>query len=80
ACMYFVCQLLGACLGVAMARGNTPGNVKLGVINYLHRAEASAAPGDTVKVDVIDGHKNAVGSSTGNQVAPTTGGEAYRRA
>ncbi|KAF8945757.1 hypothetical protein BGZ47_002036 [Haplosporangium gracile] len=196
ACMYFVCQLLGACLGVAMARGNTPDHVNLGVINYLqngeslargfflefwltcilcfvylmtteerskssfmaplpigftlfschlfatrydnasinparafatslvsrhftidhwiywigplgggimaaalyiffcyydfdivtaanmakHRAEVSAAPGDTVKVDVIDTHKNAVGISTGNQVAPTTGGEAYRRA
>jgi len=35
AIMYFICQLLGACLGVAMARGNTPDNAKLGVINYL---------------------------------------------
>ncbi|KAG0275461.1 hypothetical protein BGZ95_008759 [Linnemannia exigua] len=42
ACMYFVCQLLGACLGVAMARGNTPGNVKLGVINYLQHGESLA--------------------------------------
>ncbi|KAF9131593.1 hypothetical protein BGW39_001584 [Mortierella sp. 14UC] len=41
ACMYFVCQLLGACLGVAMARGNTPGNVKLGV-NYLKNGESLA--------------------------------------
>ena len=32
ACMYFVCQLLGAYLGVAMVQDSTPGRVKLGVI------------------------------------------------
>lgn len=45
-----------------------------------HRAEVAAAPGETVKVDVIDANKIAVGTSTGNQVGPVSGGEAYRRA
>lgn len=35
AIMYFVCQLLGACLGVAMARGTTPSSEHIGQINYL---------------------------------------------
>jgi len=39
AIMYFICQLLGACLGVAMARGTTPNNVYAGGINVLHNEE-----------------------------------------
>ncbi|KAG0293139.1 hypothetical protein BGZ96_003242 [Linnemannia gamsii] len=196
--MYLICQLLGACLGVAMARGTTPDSAKIGVINYLHngesiargfflefwltcilcfvylmtteeraksnfmaplpigftlfschlfatrytnasinparafatslvareftpdhwifwvgpfgggitaaalyiffcyfdfdivtaanraqhRAEVAAAPGEIVKVDVYDINKTSrgIGSSTGNQVGPAPGGEAYRRA
>jgi len=35
AIMYFFCQLLGACLGVAMARGTTPSSEHIGQINYL---------------------------------------------
>ncbi|KAF9115276.1 hypothetical protein BGX30_006369, partial [Mortierella sp. GBA39] len=40
ACMYFVCQLLGASLGVAMARANTPSNVQVGGINQLENGES----------------------------------------
>ncbi|KAF9284184.1 hypothetical protein BGZ68_004841 [Mortierella alpina] len=42
AVMYFVCQLLGACLGVAMARGTTPHSEQIGQINYLHNGESIA--------------------------------------
>ncbi|KAF9922138.1 hypothetical protein FBU30_007788 [Linnemannia zychae] len=42
AIMFFICQLLGACLGVAMAHGNTPNNVRIGVINYLQNGESLA--------------------------------------
>ncbi|KAF9543901.1 hypothetical protein EC957_000352 [Mortierella hygrophila] len=44
-----------------------------------HRAETAAAPGETVKVDVIDANKNDIGSSTRSQIAPSRS-EAYRRA
>ncbi|KAH7054769.1 aquaporin-like protein [Linnemannia elongata] len=37
AIMYLICQLLGASLGVAMARGTTPNNVYAGGINTLVR-------------------------------------------
>ncbi|KAF9116184.1 hypothetical protein BGW39_002796 [Mortierella sp. 14UC] len=40
AIMYFVGQLLGACLGVAMARGNTPNNVNVAAINLLKNEES----------------------------------------
>lgn len=39
AIMYLICQLLGASLGVAMARGTTPNNVYAGGINVLHNGE-----------------------------------------
>jgi len=42
AIMYFICQLLGACLGVAMARGNTPNNVNIAAINHLKNGESLA--------------------------------------
>ncbi|KAG0050549.1 hypothetical protein BGZ83_004672 [Gryganskiella cystojenkinii] len=42
AIMYFFCQILGACVGVAMARGTTPGTEKIGQINYLHNGETVA--------------------------------------
>ncbi|KAF9950454.1 hypothetical protein BGZ72_007887 [Mortierella alpina] len=42
AVMYFICQLLGACLGVAMARGTTPHSEQIGQINYLHNGESIA--------------------------------------
>lgn len=35
AILYWICQLLGAILGVAMARGVTPSNEALGQINHL---------------------------------------------
>lgn len=35
AIMYLICQLLGACLGVVMARGTTPNNADVASINYL---------------------------------------------
>ncbi|KAG0291804.1 hypothetical protein BGZ97_005788 [Linnemannia gamsii] len=46
------------------------------------RAEVAAAPGEIVKVDVIDTNKLSTnaGTSTGNMVGPNTGGEVYRRA
>jgi aquaporin related protein len=40
ACLYLICQLLGGSLGVAMARGNTPSNVKVGGINHLDNGES----------------------------------------
>ncbi|OAQ25008.1 aquaporin, partial [Linnemannia elongata AG-77] len=42
AIMYLICQLLGASLGVAMARGTTPNNVYAGGINVLHNEETLA--------------------------------------
>ncbi|KAG0197178.1 hypothetical protein BGX28_009312 [Mortierella sp. GBA30] len=39
AIMYFLCQLFGACVGVAMARGTTPAGERMGQINYLHNGE-----------------------------------------
>ncbi|KAG0016694.1 hypothetical protein BGZ81_011085 [Podila clonocystis] len=40
AILYFVCQLLGAMLGVAMARGVTPTSEALGQINHLMNGES----------------------------------------
>lgn len=47
-----------------------------------YHAEVEAGYGKTVKTDIYDDNKVSknVGSSTGNQVGPTTGGEVYRRA
>ncbi|KAG0066685.1 hypothetical protein BGZ92_005287 [Podila epicladia] len=40
--LYFVCQLLGAMLGVAMARGVTPSTEHLGQTNHLMNGESIA--------------------------------------
>ncbi|KAF9585565.1 hypothetical protein BGW38_001770 [Lunasporangiospora selenospora] len=42
AIMYFICQLLGGCVGVAMARATTPSSERLGQVNYLHNGESPA--------------------------------------
>ncbi|KAF9313941.1 hypothetical protein BG003_004669 [Podila horticola] len=42
AILYFICQLLGALLGVAMARGVTPKTEALGQINHLMNGESIA--------------------------------------
>ncbi|KAF9425298.1 hypothetical protein BGZ94_007667 [Podila epigama] len=40
--LYWICQLLGGILGVAMARGVTPSTESIGQINYLENGETLA--------------------------------------
>ncbi|KAF9179045.1 hypothetical protein BGZ51_008158 [Haplosporangium sp. Z 767] len=42
AILYFICQILGGCVGVAMARGTTPSSENVGQFNSLHNGETLA--------------------------------------
>ncbi|KAG0082652.1 hypothetical protein BGZ92_011511, partial [Podila epicladia] len=42
AILYFISQLLGAMLGVALTRGTTPSNETIGQVNHIARGESRA--------------------------------------